>query len=156
MTTTEREIKLNSRYLDVLRLEKKGYCCSQIMILFMLKSRGKENPDLVRAMAGLCNGVGSSGEICGVLTGGVCLLSLCAAKGSDDEVPYERLPLLLWELTDWFRKRTDGDFGGLKCDEILAKSPDKRACVILIVETYEKVRSLLESHRLVMPGEKDE
>ena len=67
--------------LDVIRLEKKGYCCSQIMILFMLKSRHVENPDLVRAMAGLCNGVGFSGEICRILTGGACLLSLCAGKG---------------------------------------------------------------------------
>lgn len=149
---TEREIKLDSRYLDVIRLEKKGYCCSQIMILFMLKSRGRDNPDLVRAMAGLCNGVGYSGEICGVLSGGACLLSLCAAKGSDDEAPYEGLPVILWELTDWFRKRTEGDYGGSKCDEILAKSPDKRACATLIVETYEKVRSMLESHNLVMPG----
>jgi C_GCAxxG_C_C family probable redox protein len=152
----EREIKLDNRYLDVMRLEKKGYCCSQIMILFTLKDQGRHNPDLVRAMAGLCNGVGYSGEICGVLTGGVCLLSLFAAKGSDDEVPYEGLPVILWELTDWFRKRTESGFGGWKCDEILAKSPDKRACVTLIVETYEKVGSLLESHRLVMPGGKDE
>ena len=145
----EQEIRLDSRYLDVMRLEKKGYCCSQIMTLFMLQRQGRDNPDLVRTMAGLCNGVGYSGEICGVLTGGVCLLSLCAAKGTDDEVPYEKLPLLLWELTDWFRKRTHSDFGGLKCDEILAKSHDKRACIMLIVETYEKMLSLLEAHRLV-------
>ena len=97
-------------------------------------------------------GIGYSGEICGVLTGGVCLLSLCAAKGSDDEVPYEGLTVILWELTEWFRKRTEADYGGAKCDEILAKSPDKRACVALIVETCEKVRSILESHKLVMPA----
>ena len=138
-----------------MRLEKKGYCCSQIMILFMLKSRGRENPDLVRAMAGLCNGVGYSGETCGVLTGGACLLSLCAAKGSDDEVPYEGLPVILWELTEWFRKRTETNGGGSKCDEILAKSPDKRACVALIVETYEKVESLLESRGLLLSGGKN-
>jgi C_GCAxxG_C_C family probable redox protein len=148
-------INLDSPYLDVIRLEKKGYCCSQIMVLLMLKSRRSDNPDLIRAMAGLCNGVGYSGEICGVLTGGVCLLSLCAAKGADDEVQYERLPVILWELTDWFRKRTEGGYGGLNCDDILAKSPDKRACLALIVETYEKVRSLLESHGLITPVGKD-
>jgi C_GCAxxG_C_C family probable redox protein len=152
---TGSEIKLDSRSLDVIRFEKKGYCCSQIMILMMPGNRGRNNPDLVRAMAGLCNGVGCSGEICGVLTGGTCLLSLCAAKGSDDEVPNEGLPLMLWELTDWFRKRTEGEYGGPKCDEILSKSPDKRACLSLIVETYEKVESLLESRGLLISGEKD-
>ena len=63
--------------------------------------------------------------------------------------------MILWELTDWFRKRTEGEYGGPKCDEILSKSPDKRACVALIVETYEKVRSLLESHKSVMPERLD-
>jgi C_GCAxxG_C_C family probable redox protein len=144
-----------SYYYDVIRLEKKGYCCSQIMILFILESRGKDNSDLVRAMAGLCNGVGHSGEICGVLTGGARLLSLYAAKGSDDEVPNEGLPVILWELTDWFRRRTEGDYGGWKCDQILAKSPDKRACIVLPVETYDKVESLLESRGLLLSGEKD-
>ena len=153
---TEQEIKLDPRFLDVVQLEKKGYCCSQIMTLFMLKSRGKENPDLVRAMAGLCNGVGYSGEICGVLAGGACLLSLCAAKGADNEVPFEGLPLLLSELTDWFRKRTEAAYGGSKCDEILAKSPNRRACLTLMVETYEKVLSLLESSNLLMPRGKGE
>jgi hypothetical protein len=155
VTVAQPEIKLTSRYLDVIRLQKKGYCCSQIMILFMLEEKGRSNPDLVRAMAGLCNGVGDSGEICGVLTGGACLLSFCAAKGSDLEVPDERLPLLFFELADWFRKWTKTSYGGLKCDDILAKSPDKRACVALIVETCEKVQSLLASRGFVIPGKKE-
>ncbi len=53
-------------------------------------------------------------------------VSLCR-KGLDDESLIRGLPVILWELTDWFRRRTESDFGGSKCDEILAKSADKCA-----------------------------
>lgn len=148
------EHKMDGRYLDVMLLNKKGYCCSQIMTILMLRSRGRDNPDLVRALAGLCEGVGNSGDICGVLSGGACLLSLCAGKGSDAEATHEGLALMLSELVEWFRKRVEGPYGGAKCDDILTRSPDKRACVTLTVETYEKVLSILESYKLAMPGEK--
>ncbi|MGD0229805.1 MAG: DVU_1555 family C-GCAxxG-C-C protein [Syntrophorhabdales bacterium] len=139
-------INLDTLHLDVMLLGSKGYCCSQIMTILMLGRRGEENSSLVRAMAGLCNGIGYSGDICGALSGGVCLLSLCAGKGSDGEAQHERLPLMFFELTEWFRERTEGPFGGMKCDSILTRSPDKRACAVLVSETYEKVLSILESH----------
>jgi hypothetical protein len=152
----ERDIKMDKRYLDVMLLNKKGYCCSQIMAILLLKSLGRNNVELVRALGGLCEGVGYSGEICGVLSGGACLLSLCGGKGSDVEVAYEGLPLILSELTEWFRERVADPYGSAKCDDILAHSPDKRACITLLVETYEKVLSLLESHKLAMPGGRGE
>ena len=140
-------ITLDGRLLEVMLLHRKGYCCSQIMAFLMLRDRGTTDPDLVRAMGGLCDGIGGSGDLCGTLAGGACLLSLCAGKGSDDEVADNRLPLMYSELTDWFRRRT-GSFGGIRCDDILAGSPDKRACIGLITETYEQVLAILKAHGL--------
>jgi C_GCAxxG_C_C family probable redox protein len=143
---TERELQLNGRFLDVILLHKEGYCCSQIMAILALRDQGRENPDLVRAMGGLCHGIATMRDICGALSGGACLLSFYAGKGTDREVAHRQLPLMLFELTEWFKDRTGGTFEGMKCNEILSRSPDQRVCLSLASETYDKVLSILQSH----------
>lgn len=145
-------INLSERVLEAAKLNAKGYCCSQIMAIMMLESMGQENPGLVRAVGGLCKGIADSGETCGVLLGGVCLVSFIMGKGSDDETPNMDLPFAIYELTAWFRGQTQGPYGGMKCCDILAVSPDKKACLKLIVETYEKVLSILETRGLMPRG----
>ena len=148
----ESDICLNGQYFDIMLLSKKGYCCSQIMTILILGNLGWDDADLVRAMGGLCYGLGRSGESCGVLSGGACLIALCAGKGSDNEPQRESLPLMISELVEWFRQRTEVSYGSVKCDDILLKGPDRRACMSLILETYEKVISILESHGLHLLG----
>ena len=148
----ENDICLKDRYLEIMLLNKKGYCCSQIMAILLLRDMRRDDTDVVRAMEGLCYGLGYSGETCGVLLGGSCLLALCAGKGSDKESSRESLPLMISELVEWFRLRTQPSFGGTTCDDILLKSPDKRACLTLIVETYEKILSILQSQGLYLIG----
>ncbi len=140
------EIMLNERFLDVMVLHKEGYCCSQIMAILALRDQGKDNPDLVRAMGGLCKGIGTMRDTCGVLAGGVCLLSLYAGKGADGESAHRQLPLMYFDLTEWFKARTGGTFEGMKCNEILTRSPDQRLCMILTSETLDKVMSILQSY----------
>ncbi len=142
----ERSIDLGGKAMDITLLTRKGYCCSQIMALLMLREMGRENPELVRAMGGLCYGLGYSGDTCGALSGAACLISLLAGKGADDESEKGPAPLMLTELVDWFRERTEGHYGGMRCDDILASKPDKSACLALIDETYDKVLSILASH----------
>ncbi len=142
----EKDILLDDQHLDIIHLNKQGYCCSQIMAIMLLKALGRDNTPLVRAIGGLCYGLGHSGEICGVLSGGACLIALCAGKGSDIESSREDLPLMISELVEWFKQRTGPDYGGITCDDILLVSPDKRACIILVSETYKKVLSILASH----------
>jgi len=151
--TEQDEIKLDERYLEVMLFNKKGYCCSQIMTMLMLKSQGQENPDLVKAMGGLCKGLSNFAETCGVLFGGVCLLSLTLGKGSDEEEPFRCLPLITFELVEWFREETHGRYGGMKCGDILSVSPDRRACFYLVVETYEKMLSLLKENHVELKGD---
>lgn len=138
-------INLSEHLLEAANLSGQGYCCSQIMAIMMLKQRGRDNPDLVRAVSGLCRGIADSGETCGVLFGGVCLISLFLGKGSDDETPNGNLPFAIYELVQWFNRETKGAYGGTKCSDILAASPDKKACLKLVVGTYEKVLALLKA-----------
>ena len=65
--------------LRMLELAGQGFHCSQILLFLGLEAQGKRNPDLIRAMSGLAGGVGFSGDICGALTGGACLLGLMRA-----------------------------------------------------------------------------
>lgn len=138
-------IKLDGPYLDVLALRQDGLCCSQILVKLLLRDLGRENPDLVRAMAALCFGGGNTGGSCGVLTGAACALSLCLEGTTDKERADPMLTMLLGELTDWFMIQAERSYGGSRCEEILSASPDRRACTLLLISTLEKLQSMLAS-----------
>ena len=131
-------------------LSQKGYCCSQILFLLALESRGGTNPDLVRSMAGLCNGLGYSGEICGALTGAACLIAFFAGKGSDEEQENDRFILMVSELVEWFEQRIGSRYNGIKCDDILGEGgmqkPDLRICASIIADTYTVAKTILEEN----------
>lgn len=144
------DIQLSDLFFEILTLKKGGYCCSQIIMKLALRELGQENPELVRAMAGLCFGAGSTEGGCGILTAAVSALSLSLGTA---ELPDPRLPLLLSELADWFNARTEGAYGGTSCAAILEASPNKRACAELLVATTEKLRALLASSGVAKSGD---
>jgi len=127
----------------LMELKAKGYYCSQIMMLLALENQEKDNPDLIRAMAGLAFGVGI-GEICGAITGGACILSLYAGKGLEEEQEDSRLMGMLHELGDWFQETYGGQFGGISCD-VISEEGAKRTerCGPLVAATYQKVLEIL-------------
>lgn len=142
---------MNDMDLTLMRLSGAGYCCSQIMLLLGLEETGRSNPDLVRAMAGLCNGLGDCSGPCGVLTGGLCLLAFHTGKGLDHEQEDERLPLLLAELREWFGETACSEFGGTTCKAILGGEcgrPDPQRCGGLLAKTHARVRELLVENDL--------
>ena len=137
---------MDDTLIRMLQLGKKGYTCSQIILLLGLEVRGETNPDLVRAMAGLAYGCGSGQGSCGVLTGGCCLLALYAGKGSDEESESERLSLMLHELTDWFVGRTGCADNPISCDDIVGEAgpaASRQKCGGLVADTYAKVMETL-------------
>ncbi len=133
-------IRLDGPYLEMLALKQSGYCCSQIVVKLILAEQGRDNPDLVRAMAALCNGTGG---VCGILTGAACALSVGLTDAPAQELPDSLLPLLLDELTGWFATTAERSWGGTSCQRILEASPDKRACTLLLAATLEKVQAIL-------------
>jgi hypothetical protein len=142
---------LDDTGLRMMRLAGAGFCCSQILVLLALEDMDRENPDLVRAMAGLCNGLGDCSGHCGVLTGACCLLGLYAAKGAPDEEPDDRLPLLLSELTDWFRETAQAEFGGISCAQINGGEcgrPHPERCGGLVARTYARTLEILADNGL--------
>ena len=83
-------------------LAEKRYNCSQILMALFLEQEKKENPDLLRAMAGLGDGCGFFNETCGIMTGGASVLAFYRGKGSDNEIESDHLLPMLEDLGDWF------------------------------------------------------
>ncbi len=138
---------MNDQFIRLLELSAKGYCCSQIMLQLGLDNLDRENPDLIRSMAGLC--MGNVGGTCGVLSGAACLLALYGGKGADLETENDQMPAMLQELADWFSEYSEGKYEGMDCEEIIGEipsQPDMTRCGDLLVDTYAKVMEILDSY----------
>lgn len=98
---------IDDAQMMVMELAGQGYSCAQIVALGGLRLMGRENPDLIRAMAALANGA-SCGDLCGALTGGLCMMSLHTGKGLEDERPALGARALAGALIKWFREEELG------------------------------------------------
>ena len=145
---------MNDEMIRMIQLAQQGFHCSQILLVMGLEARGKENPDLVRSMSGLAGGLGFSGEVCGVLTGGACLLGLYAGRGTADEAEDERLNLMIAELVEWFSEEYGRPFGGIRCENILGDDPAAQTtrCPGMVLGTYNAVKALLVKHGFDLSG----
>ena len=135
-------------------LKQQGFFCSQILMILGLELQGKENSDLVRAMHGLAGGLGFTGETCGALTGGACLLGLYAGKGSPAEEENLRLNFMIEDLVKWFKAGYSQEYGGLRCEAILSGVPNGQAtrCPVLVAGTFQKVKELLVENGFDLVG----
>ncbi len=137
-------MNMNDYDLDILNLARQGYCCSQIVLHLALDLQGQENPGLLRAMSGLCNGFSATKGACGALTGAACLLAFYAGKGTMSEEAHDRLPLMQSELAAWFEEYAATKFGGINCSDIVSDGrPDTSVCGLLVGECYGRAMAIL-------------
>lgn len=130
--------------LDILKLARQGFCCSQIVLQLALDLQGQSNPGLIRAMAGLCHGFSGTRGTCGAVTGAACLIAYYAAKGQADDDPHDRLPLMLSELALWFEEYGTTRFGGIDCADIVGDGqPDASICGGLVSECFGRAITIL-------------
>ncbi len=146
---------MDETLMDIAPLAGQGFCCSQILGLLALRAQGRENPELIRALGGLCHGLGACREtgcgVCGVLTGGACVLALYFGKGRPEEFPVERADLAQAEFVDWFVERTRSQYGGSACADILGDDsgkPDLNRCGGLLAEAWAKLVEILAENGL--------
>lgn len=132
--------------MRLVSLRAKGYPCSQMMMIMALEEQGQTNPPLVRAMAGLANGLGTCSGSCGALGAGTCILALYGARGNDNEKEMPVFNTMTAELNEWFDERTK-PHGSSLCHDITegqAGSPQMSIrCGELIAQTYDKVMQIL-------------
>lgn len=135
---------MNQYDLDILKLARQGYCCSQIVLQLALDLQGVENPGLIRAMSGLCHGFSADRAACGALTGAACLIAYHCGKGTPEEEAHDRLPLMLSELAAWFTEFGTSRFGGIACSDIVTGGqPDTSVCGGLVAECFGRAMAIL-------------
>ncbi|BHH81860.1 DVU_1555 family C-GCAxxG-C-C protein [Desulforhopalus sp. 52FAK] len=135
---------MNEYDIDILRLAGAGYCCSQIVVQLGLEVQGTVNPGLVKAMAGLCHGFPAMDGSCGAVSGAACLVAYYGGKGSPDEDESDRLPLMLSELSGWFKEYATSRFKGIRCSDIVEDGQlDAAICGGLVGECYGKALTIL-------------
>jgi C_GCAxxG_C_C family probable redox protein len=82
------------------------------------KKFGKENPDLIRAMASMGGGIATTGGPCGAILGGVAFLGYLMGK---DE-PEKKDDPFMWKTCLKFYKRFQdevaGEYDGINCRDI--------------------------------------
>lgn len=140
-----------SDYMEtMLALYEQGYDCAQILMRLVLDAEEKDNPDLIRTLAGLNGGIGGSGHTCGCLTGGACLLAYYAAKGADDETAHDKYHDMSLKFVDWFESYV-AEYGGVECAQILDHDSRNRIqrCPMLMEATLEKCMELLDDNALL-------
>lgn len=118
---------------EIFELKLQGYCCSQILMELGLRKIGKENPDLITAMAGLCNGLWQ-GKVCGIYSAALCLLYLAD--------PEEASRFNVGAFNDWF----EDAFGSLECDVLMEDNPMNKVekCPAMLEASYLKICDLME------------
>lgn len=125
-----------------------GFRCSQAVVMLSLAENGAENPELIRALAGLGGGM-SAGRVCGALTGGCCLLAMHAEgaeNGNAASLPYKAMTK---ELVHWFENR----FGTGECAELMktrTKSGEK-PCAQFVCDTYQQCAKALAVYGVTLP-----
>jgi hypothetical protein len=137
---------MSDTMMRLISLQAKKYPCSQMMMIMALEEQGRENPPLVRAMAGLAKGAGICSGTCGAMTAGACILALYAGKGGDEEQELESFQPILAQLNEWFDDRTK-PHGGSLCHQITEDRANSmemvQRCGSIISDTYDKVMELL-------------
>ena len=139
---------MNDTVFKLFKLSSSGYCCTQIMLKLALDAEGKENADLLRAVSGLCRGIGGRQKSCGVLTGGLGILGLYGAKGEDTEFPKQNYSKMTEEYMEWFVE----EFGSEECRDIIGvynfaddtgRDGYMVKCGDILLKSYEKVIEIL-------------
>lgn len=145
---------MNPLLLDLIPWVREKYCCSQLLVLLALQTTGEENPALVRAMWGFCQGMG--GGLCGLLTGGTAALSYFAGHGGAEDEAHPMAAALLDDYVGWFNERTSV-YGGNTCERVGTALlgqvptreggvPDMTRCGDLLAECWEKILELCAAY----------
>jgi C_GCAxxG_C_C family probable redox protein len=105
-------------------------------------------------MHGLAGGLGFSGELCGALTGGASLLGLYAGKGTPEQEEDPKLDFMIQDLVKWFKAEYGKQFGGIRCEEILAGNNQNKMtrCPLMVSGVIQKVNELLVENGFDLSG----
>ena len=135
----------------ILELSRYGYACGQILAILLLEPIGQENPKMVQCMQGLNGGIGGSGDTCGCMAAGCCVISYFTGKPGADQYDSPHHKAAMGEFTRWFAEEMELEYGGMDCRDIVGTNPAKKVqyCPQIIAQTYETCMEILEQRGLL-------
>ena len=135
----------------IMELSRYGYACGQILAKLLLDTVGEENDQLVRCMQGLNGGIGSSGDVCGCMAAGCCLISNFTGKSGATDYASPHHKSAMAEFTAWFDEEMMLEYGSIDCRDIVGTSAEKKVqyCPQIIAAVYEKCMGILEDKELI-------
>ena len=133
----------------IAKLMGQGDGCSRVLVKLALETQGRDNPELVRAMAGLELGM-RQGFNCGALTGGCCVLGLYGDRAENDEKADLRFDLMIEEFAGWFETEMVDKFGGVNCEDVMGFEPAlrKERCPGVVLGSWMKIKEVLAKHHV--------
>ena len=98
-----------------------------------------------------CQGIGSSGDVCGCIAAGCCLISYFTGKPGDAEYDSPHHKGAMGEFTQWFQDEMEMEYIAVDCRDIVSTNPAKKVqyCPSIIASTHEKCMEILESRGLL-------
>jgi len=135
----------------MLQLSTQGFACAQIMMQLILEGESKEDPDLIRSLGALNNGLRDSGSICGALLGGACIISYYAGQGQVEELADPDFDLMVQKLYEWFAEEMTSRYGGITCTSLLKDDQSNKltVCPAVVEETFNKALEILDEYDLL-------
>lgn len=149
---------MNDDMFRLMELSGEGYCCSQAIVQMGLEAQGRSDPVLIRAIGGLCGGMGTGKNVCGALSGAVCFLGLYLGKGGPEEEARPEFPRLTTALVDWFTRQYGHRYGGIDCLRLLEGNQANHAkrCPQIVLESYLKAVELLAQAGIPLDGSRED
>ncbi len=149
---------MNAILFDLLPQVRQGQCCSQLLFSLAGQLAGTEDEGVMRAMRGMCHGIGQAGGPCGLLAGGAALLAWLSSTTAEEAHPM--VDALTNEYATWFMERVSA-CGGYGCEEVarcLAAQagqtlpeggmPPMELCGDLLAECWGKILDIYEAYNL--------
>jgi len=140
-------------------LYDKGFHCSQAVFFTGCQKLGKEAPEVLAALSPFGGGLGSTGDVCGCLSGALAVLGLAMGK----KKPSEKDHRLMWKYAFKLVKRFEAltrEYGGKRCRDIArvdwkdrhqvkiyySNGPDsrKKECLKVLGATAQALGEILE------------
>jgi len=136
----------------MLQLSSQGFSCAQIMMQLILEGEDKEDPDLIRSLGALNNGLRDSGSVCGALLGGVCVISYYTGQGQEDELADPDYDSMIQMLYKWFDAEMTSRYGGITCPALLRGDQSNKltVCPAVVEKTFNKALEILDEHDLLV------
>lgn len=130
--------ELQEQLEQVHALLEQDYHCSQVMMGLSMELRQITAPFVLRALGALGYGMFAQ-RTCGILTGGVCMLSSYFPREEVEPEPmgYQKLAE---RLVCWFEET----YHSIQCGDLVGQAQNCARCPQMMAETFVQCLALLE------------